>query len=740
MTKNQSYQDRAKAQSGGGPQDERIQKVFREHQERLLAISKENLTLAQKSLDYKQKLIEKVQALAQAEGTSVEKRKQAQEVLNKLKEQELATARKIVEEQDIQAKAGGGAAGGAPSSPESGPGAFKSLMSSMTRQGMMAIVSAAAGVAKVVGDSYRFEQEKASTVAGINQGLYRGSGVEDIMSGRGFDFATTAGERGRARANALEAQKGMNAREAAGTGGGLLAGAVGGFFAGGPIGAIAGGAIGAAGGSAMSGGQLVGGAKSFLQGEGFSTGVERARLKEFAADQESNRQAEIAKDPLKHRAREFYDQNAQRLLQLQQMSGLNTNQMMGTPFSTSMNNQGQFSFNEAQSGILGAAGGMYTTEQKLAAMQGIAGAGGSSAQMAQGQTALNLQRNYGIQSAPELIGMLSGKMTGGAALGAQNEVTKKMLADAFSIGIDTSTMGIETERFLKASTHFVMESGARTEAGMAAVSGEMGKFVTDSSVAGITAATSAREQFERVSGEGASTYSQALGLTKLRSSFKKLGENDISMLNDLTPDEIKAGDSPQLLAAAEKEGITVPELQEKLLGAQKFKFTHSAKQEELRTRATEARKKYEEAPLMQKGAFKKEMDVAMFDLESSLKAGGQAGGLKGLELSSFSKGLTDYGAPKAKGEAPAREMGIFDMKQMAEAAADQTAIRDIKTYEAEFSDNVKNIAKITKEIETELGNLRDTIKKGNETDGTGLNMIKSMMSGKFEWNTKPSDK
>jgi hypothetical protein len=720
MQKSQSYADRAQAQAGGqgGPQSERAQKVFKEHRERLLAISKEELVMAQRSADAAEKAIVRAKTLVAMEGLSAEKKQKAQEILNALLDKEVLAHKKIIDLKDEQAAGTPGAPG------QAGEPSGGGILSGMSRQGLMTIVGAATGVAKFIGESFRYQQEKAQTIAGINQSLYRGSGVEDIMSGRGSNFAITSEERGRARFNALEAQKGMTMRETAGGLGGATAGAVGGFFAGGPVGAVVGGLAGLAGGSAVTGGQLLGGTKSMLQGEGFSKGVERARQAEFSADQEANRLAEIAKDPLKHRANEFFDNEGKKILQIQQMSGLTSDQMMGRGPSTKMGGaipgmpggnyveQGAgFQFDAGQKGLLSGGIEKYTTSQILNSMAGIAGAGGSSAQMAQAQTALDLKRNYGVQSSNELIGMLSGKMGAGQSLGTNNEVVKKMLSEAFSTGIDTSTMGIETERFLKASTSFIMESGVRTEAGMTAVAGGMSNFVSDPSLAGIQSGVSAREQFENVGGAGGPAYTKALKVAALRKEFPQLNEKQLLYLSQRTPDQIKAGEDPILQDIAEDIG-GMENLQKGSLKSieKSMTFTQSS-EKRLSDLKTKQKELAEGVPLSPEELKKMKREESAMALE--FNATGVGGNLNSYGLMDLVGGSAKtFAGVKSKDiTAPGRELGLMDKKEIADAVADQAAIKDIKTYEAQFTENVSNIAKVTKDIETELRNLKDAIAK-----------------------------
>ena len=724
MQKSQSYADRSQAQAGGttSPQSERAQKVFKEHRERLLAISKEELIMAQRSADAAEKAIARAKVLVQMEGLSAEKKQKAQEILNSLLDKEVLARYKIIDLKDEQAAGGGGppnppggVVGGA-----DGGGGGAGVLSGMSRQGVMAVVSAAAGVAKIIGE---YQQEKSRTTAGINQSLYRGSGVSDIMEGRGFDFATTGTERGLAEFNAQEAQKGMTLREGIGGAAGLALGIGGAGKAGailgttlGPLGTVIGGAAGLAAGSYMFGGQLVGGAKSMLAGEGFMSGVERARQLEYSKDVEANREAEIAKNPLKHRAKEFYNTESGRMLELGQMSGLSQDEIMSKT-TTSVDAQGNFSFKD--SGILSSAGGMYTQAQKFGAMQGIAGAGGSSAQMAQGQTALDLKRNYGIQSANELTGMLSGRLQSGQTLGVDSPVFKKVMSEAVSVGLDTSKMGIETEQFLKTTASFIMDSGARTESGMAAVASNFSSFVSDPSLIGIDNAKTAKEAFDKISRGGGGANSANIQLAELRKQFPTLDENQLLYLSQASGDEISGGGDPMLNAIAKQVG-GVDKLGKGKRSANVSSMTYDKGLSDKHQNILERKRALEEIPMIDPEFRKQEMaaiDEEIAPIMAHSVAMGTNQGARGQALKDLMLGVSGTGEVTGTDKtssidiAMKRAFGMGDKKEINDAAAEQVMTKEIRKYEAEFTESVSNVAKTTADLERSLRKLNKTLEE-----------------------------
>lgn len=764
MTKTQSYQDRAKSAMGdGGPQSERIQKVFKEHQERLLAISKENLTIAQKSFEYKQKLIDKVQALAQAENISLEKRKQAQELLNKLKEKELELAKTITDETETQQKMSGGGIGGGGTTGDGGPAGRLSALGAKISSALSSavpLIAAAGGVAKFLGNQTQFQQVKSQEQAQIAQNKFSASGADLLMSGRGAEYAIYNRERMRAMENARIAQTGMIAREAGGGAIGLASGLGGSLGAaglaakfgatglasilGGPMGLAVAGGAGLLAGTAMGGGQLVGGMKSFIQGEGFMEGVDRARQMELYQDAVRNQAAERAKDPFKEKAFEYYAANQDRYQSIMRKSGISMQELMGSKGGVpSVDAQGNFTFSEASEGLLGGGAGLYTQDKIIGNMQAIGAAGGTSAQMRNPRASLDMQRAYGIESAPQILGALSGQLMGGQqSLGVENEVTKRMLAAAFSTGIDTSKMGAETEKFLQASTKFVLESGAKTELGMAAVAGSLGNFTSEGSMAGISSATEAKSRFEQVTGSGSPAYMQALKLASMRKEFPELNEDELAYLSQASADQIAAGDDPLLKRLGEKVG-GMEKLQKGSMKSIERGMTFSPTQEKKLTSLREKQSELANSPMMRpelRDKLQSEISNMEEDLGFSMSRTGIAGDLRGQKLKDFISGSSKTFAGVEAGagvNAKSREMNIMDLLEMANAKADQAKNDRVRDYDGEFSQELESFKNTNAKVIIELEKLAETLKSVNGSEKT-LDFWGSLMSGQFQYNTKPS--
>lgn len=732
MQKNQSYQDRAKAQAGGagGPQDERIQKVFREHQERLLAISKENLTLAQKSLDYKQKLIEKVQALAQAEGTSVEKKKQAQEVLNKLKEQELATARKIVEETDIQSKAGGSAAGGGANPPADGgvgTNIFKGAIKTFLARELSNIVQGAANL--TASTLFEGAQNKSRQQAGVVRGSAQMSGADLILSGRGAEATLYQNERRQALTEALDAQGAITTRGLgsmagsaigyAGIGagiGGTLGGMAG--FAAGGVGAIPGAAAGAKlGGMAGAGfgaiknlfseGQSGAYIKGMLTpGDSGSEAVERLRAQTLVDNYEQNLEANKTKNYRRTKAMEFMEGNRDKFIQAQQTMGLNDQGTFGMLNDTSR--------------------GQFTIDQTLGAAGAIAGAGGSTAQMRNANQANELQRDYGLQNAAGITGLLSKQIGGGK--GVSDEVTKKLLADAFSVGLDASNFSRETEKFVSMSAKFVAQSGAETSEAQKAIAGLMGNYVTGDSMQRIEAGEGAREEVERkTSGKGTS-YEKMLQFSSARR--EGLGRQDATALMKMTKEQImvggaviddmvaRTGKSPEELLQVKKQmgdtAFTKTGAEEKLFETYKSTTSAAAK---LMPKGTQV-SNYNDL----KAAYEAEADpdkkkVLGEALTATQRIQGFRAGNEGelvqtpAEAEARLKGEAGYTTKRdLTADAPKLEVTAAQKAREADATSEKAQLDNAKTYLKDYSESVGSIAKVSKEMLLALDEFTNAVK------------------------------
>jgi hypothetical protein len=425
---------------------------------------------------------------------------------------------------------------------------------------------------------FEYGQNISRQQAGTIGQMGRASGIDALTSGRGIELPYYALERASALQQARDSLSGLSLRggagllastvagagtgAATGLGVGAAAGAIGGPLAAltAAGGAAAGGIIGgvAGFGSSLFSGQTGAGISSFMNGDGYGAGVSGYRASFLADNFEKNMQAEQEKNYFKTKSLNYLESNRGSFIGAQQMSGMGDGQL----------------FN-----YLGEAGGLYTTADKLGAMGGIASAGGSTAQMRNGTQALDLKRGYGIQSAAGILGELSGNISGGK--GGADEATKKILADAFSVGLDSSNFSRETEKFVQMSAEFIKDSGARTPESMAAVAAEMSSFVAGNSMQELGGAGFGREYLENKLGAGGNQYQKALQMSKSRRDLPGLTESQRMSLSNMSPDQIKAG-GMELESMAMTSGMSVEEFQKKAIGVKDFAITPTAGMEERR--------------------------------------------------------------------------------------------------------------------------------------------------------------
>lgn len=744
MTKNQSYQDRTKSQAGGADkQDERLNKIFKERNEQQLAAGRENLLLSQKLLDSKQKLLDKVTALAKAESISENERMTALDKKKKIEEDLYNIAVKTREQKD--AIADGEALGKPGGTGDGGPAGRLAQVGSMLKNAVP-YIAAAAGVAKFLGEQTRFQQNKAGVQADIAQGMFKASGSDLLMSGRGAEFAVYQKERARGMENARITQTGMTTREAGGT---IQSAAIGGMSAaagmaiGGKLGlplgpfGVAGGAaigagIGAVAGNVRNGGQLAGGISSFMQGDTFEAGVQRARDLEYARDASRNADVERAKDPFKEKAMESMISKNDARQNIMRKSGLSYGQLTGTQAAApTVDMQGNFTFGEYTPGVLGS--GQYTEQKTMSVMEQIASAGGTSAQIGSPRGAQDLQRNYGVESAPQILGALSGKLMGGQkSFGPDDEVTKRMLAGAFSAGIDTSKMGAETEKFLQASTKFVMESGAKTEGGMAAVAGGLANFMPEGSMAGIDVAVSAKEQFNKLGGGEGPAYQQNLRLNSLRKKFPQMDENDLFYVSKMNPDEVTAGDDTNFKRILERNGISHADFKRGSAQSTEKSMTYDTGNEKKMTELRGLVKERSEGGLMMKGIYDKKISDVSSDLGVSGFRMNLTGGLKGEKAQALYEGIASEAEgidPTTGIKAPIRAKEFTDMLEITNGKTDQVRLeREGKYQKGAEEDFGEYLNKSNKELMQFAENLEKINAQANNPN-KGFNPINAIIGG-----------
>jgi hypothetical protein len=425
-------------------------------------------------------------------------------------------------------------------------------------------------------------------------------------------------------------------------------------------------------------------------------GRDRYRSSRIDANAASNLEAQKAKNPELSRASDYFDSNKNRMLQTQQMSGMGDKEMFDM--------------------LKG--GGLYTEDQKYSMMQGIASAGGSSAQMRSGKEGLDLQRNYGVQNSAGVMGMLSSGLGGGQTAG--DSTTKRILADAFGMGLDSSKFSRETEKFLMQSAQFISNSGARTLAEQQNVAALGNIGLTGTSMKDVEAAGTGRAAGMEAMGGGASPMSQAMQVSSMRfGATASLTDPDRNYLVGLNPSEFRESD-PVIKSMMARSGKSFDEIKDSFMKAKSTGSSMTTKEKADQDTLGDLAKKYkysEGGSMNNDTIWKKRTDEANTkeekdDIEkdrltqskligeSATRSSGRGmfPGLKGEALTEAQQQYTNLANYKKIGDteipmmrpSPTQEQGIATIAQKADAASEQALARSsIDNYSSAYEQSAK---------------------------------------------------
>ena len=581
--------------------------------------------------------------------------------------------------------------------------------------GIWATVKSVQRATAIASEALTFEETQTRRQADINQLKFTASGEREALTGKGIESAFFREERAAGREEATDMPS-------------KIGSAVKNFF------------------SAEWAGFMAGGSQENMDVAKQQV-YDKALLEKEIANIEAKKDTEAKMRP----ALEYLQQHRGGFLQAQQMSGMTDEQLMG----------GQ--------GFLSKAGGAFTTEQKLGAMSGIYGAGGSSAQGRVAGEALQIQRQYGVQGAAGIMGGLSGNIGGGQT--GSDSVVRRILADAFSVGLDASKFSRETERFLSISAKFVEQSGARTPEAMARVSEDMGSYVSGTSMKQIEAAGEARAFMQSNLGGGGSQYQQALELSHMRRSKKlsKLSESQRISLSHMTPDQLKAGGTEIEGMMAEGEFENAEEFQKEVMAGKEFKMTQSPKQASRLKRIKELSEKYGFNPAdnaklknaiqqaemsgdttrlnelkelaKESGAFISAAKVETGQAGTSAQFGeSYLGGAVGMGYKAPDQYGKDLAGTLIGAPTPGQKQGVFTEAQKGEATLNQDALTSAMEYMPKYAESVKSITAISEELAKALGNLykgfglKDLSSTPSGTESTGQIVAPSNGMG-MDWFT-----
>lgn len=244
-------------------------------------------------------------------------------------------------------------------------------------------------------------------------------------------------------------------------------------------------------------------------------------------------------DPRKQLAVDEYNANAQRDLDFQRQTGLNTQSFRGG-FKNSAFDAG------------------FTGEQAMGSASGILGAGGST-RGAVGNATLALQagRNLDLTNSAGVLGKLSGSM-GGADV--SKEAFVKILAEGTRSGLDGSDFREENRKFIETAAQMVSTSGVSTSGGVEAIMSQFGKFFGDRTNTGIQAGQNAFDIYRQSSmaTTGPRGTMRAAGMLT-DPTISKLGRDSREALFNMPIDQLTP-DNPAVIAMANEAKVTPEDL------------------------------------------------------------------------------------------------------------------------------------------------------------------------------------
>jgi hypothetical protein len=385
-----------------------------------------------------------------------------------------------------------------------------------------------------------YAQSPVRTAGNLGAGIQGTVGQESQIVGNrrsAFESAFNP-ERSRAARMAIEANRGARVE----TGGNLIGNALGwagtGAAAGsvfGPVGTAVGGI----------GGAAVGAYKAFSDpaqrslalspfSQRYGNEYESIMSKRLGEDYQKSVENLKNQNPGKTLASGYYEQNYMQNLQAQRSMGMGNAQFYGK-------------------GGFAEGGGQFTPEMMIQASQGILSAGGSTRGAAGNSLFSNqLQRGMDMTNAPQVLGSLSGGI--GGAEGTR-QATIKILAEGMKLGLDDSKFAEENRRFTQTAAEIVTRSGATSGGAVSQVAGGFSSFVGENTVAGIGAAKTAYEQYQKMTSEttGARGVMRAAGF--LRSpTLNKMSTIDKQALLQVPENEVST-DNPMITGLARRYGI-----------------------------------------------------------------------------------------------------------------------------------------------------------------------------------------
>jgi len=357
-----------------------------------------------------------------------------------------------------------------------------------------AIAAIITGVGAAVAGISRLPLDAASAMGSSNNAL-----VGDQLKAAADPYHLAfMPERAAAMANARKAWQGQrtfdtaqqwagNALVGAGAVGLGAAGLLGATGVGIPAGLVAGGLGVAAGGIGM---KLLD-SKQRAKTLGDTESYEKLSSQDLAEFVKRSQEAEENADPLKKAAAEYNAHNYQRNLGAQRGLGLSDQGFMGK--------SGFLQRNMSYGGTT-----QFTEEQVTQMQQAIMGAGGSARVGRESGYGLQLQKDYNLTNAPQMLANIS-KTMGGAQ--ETKEASAKIIGEAFKIGLNDSDLVDLLRDFTQTTSEYVSRSGAKTPGDVSRISEQFGRGFVENTSAGMEAAKTAYEAYQKLGSQQGGPFS-----------------------------------------------------------------------------------------------------------------------------------------------------------------------------------------------------------------------------------------
>lgn len=383
--------------------------------------------------------------------------------------------------------------------------------------------------------------------------------LREQFQGRGSRGMFFANERAQALRMAADEYSGQGNLVGMGTAASVLGAAGTGFMMGGLPGAIVGGIGGFAG-------------RMFMSDRARYQLTDRDRFRslltaEGVQNYEANLAAIKARDPRAAMAQSYFEENRGNIMNLQNNLGIRDDLGLfgaGGVLQTQMGMGGQY-------------GGASFSEANISnQIMGIIGAGGTTAAgRGLGGFSAALQRQMGMSNASSILGTLSGA---GLTNLETEDATKKLLAEAVRMGVDTSKMPQEMMRMTAMTAQIATQGGGFAAGAVNVAMAGLSGFDQTS----IAAAGNAAQMF-KATGKQAGGWEGQMGMGFLQSDAaqqlvgRRLGSTEMNFLNQFSFTEARGEDFRRI---ADFLGTDEQSARELLRQKDLFKQTRTGKEQE----------------------------------------------------------------------------------------------------------------------------------------------------------------